>query len=219
MFKHTKTALLLPDVDECGKYRLGIEEDLSNPQTAHAVARWYKIMHEKGREYLRLNDTNLYSEFDLITPHNMDMVAHKSGTQDNPLWKVLRDNFSLIRQKIDALPYTLTYNDFYWTNLIVAKDGGSAMMFDYNLLGKGYVYSDVRNVTSSLADEAKQAFFDEYGEERICADEVAADSILVALHGLVVAYEKEQFPWWAEEELDKLKSGELLANLQKWMEL
>ena len=35
---------------------------------------------------------------------------------------------------------TLTYNDFYYTNMMVAKDKSSALMFDYNLLGKGYVY-------------------------------------------------------------------------------
>jgi len=91
-------------------------------------------------------------------------------------------------------------------------------MFDYNLLGRGYVYSDIRNVTSSLQGEAKLAFLDEYGEERISTDEIIADSVLVALHSLHVAYEREKFPWWAEEELSKLKNGELLANLLKWME-
>ena len=41
-----------------------------------------------------------------------------------------------------ASTWTLTYNDFYYTNLAVLKDGTSAIMFDYNLLGKGYAYAD-----------------------------------------------------------------------------
>jgi len=217
MLKHTKSALLLPDVDVSNVYRLGIEEDLSNPQTARAIARWYKIFHGKGREYMRTHNVALYSEFDTVTPQNMDILAEKSKTTDNPFWRVLSDNFTQIRKKIDALPFTLVYNDFYWTNLIVARDGESAMMFDYNLLGKGCVCSDVNNVTYSLKGEAKQAFFDEYGEVFVTAEEVAADSVLSPLHCLF--YHVEKLPTWAEIELNKLKSGELLAGLQKWLEL
>jgi len=216
LLKHTKTALLLPDVNASTKYRLGIEEDLSDPAVARAIARWYKILHEKGRKYLCAHNVNLYSELDTATPQNMEQIAQKSGTQDNPFWKVFKDNFTKIRQKVDALPYTLVYNDFYWTNLIVAKDGESAMMFDYNLLGKGCVCSDVNNVTSSLKDSAKQAFLDEYGDISITAEEVAADSVLSPLHCLY--YHLDKLPLWAEDELNKVKSRELLSNLLKWME-
>jgi len=216
MLKHTKTALLLPDVDISNQFRLGIKQDLSDPKTARAIAHWYKILHDKGRQYLHTHNVNLYSEFGTVTPQNMELVAQKSDTLDNPFWKALHENFPRIRQKIEELPYTLVYNDFYWTNLIVAKDGELAMMFDYNLLGKGCVCSDIRNVTSSLEGEAKQAFLDEYGEVHITAEEIAADNVLSTLHCLY--YHLEKLPLWIEEELNKLRNGELLGNLQKWLE-
>jgi len=50
--------------------------------------------------------------------------------------------YSKLREILD----TLTYNDFYWSNFIVRKDRQAALMFDYNLLGRGYRYSDMRNV-------------------------------------------------------------------------
>ncbi|NLO82194.1 MAG: hypothetical protein GX094_03920 [Clostridiales bacterium] len=36
--------------------------------------------------------------------------------------------------------------------------------FNDLLLGKGYVYSDIRNVCSSLGEQAKTVFLKEYGE-------------------------------------------------------
>ena len=104
----------------------------------------------------------MYDESDLITLDNIKLVAEKTGTIDHPLWQIILENDSLIHKRMDALPRTLTYNDFYWTNLIVSKDGKSALMYDYNLLGKGFAYSDIRNVISSLSSQAKEAFLEEY---------------------------------------------------------
>lgn len=77
------------------------------------------------------------------------------------------------------------------------------MMFDYNLLGKGYAYADVRNVCSSLSARAGEAFCEAYGainlrEKRI--DEVA--SVLTTLH---FACTRETFPGWAKGELACLR--------------
>lgn len=86
----------------------------------------------------------------------MDMVAERTGTRANALWNTLRERFVDMRRLIDSLPRTLTYNDFYWTNLVVSRDYTSAMMLDFNLLGKGYAFADIRNVTSSLNAEANE---------------------------------------------------------------
>jgi hypothetical protein len=83
-----------------------------------------------------------------------------------------------------SLSRTLTYNDFYYTNLAVRKDGTAALMFDYNLLGKGYVYSDIRNVCSSLGDEAQAAFLAEYGEVDRC--EITIDDVVSPIAALSV---------------------------------
>lgn len=67
----------------------------------------------------------------LFCPHGTAL-----NTQNNALWQAIAERYGAIRSRIDALPRTLTYNDFYWTNLIVSIDRERAFMFDYNLLGK-----------------------------------------------------------------------------------
>lgn len=118
--------------------------------------------------------------------------------------------------------FTLTYNDFYWTNLIVRKDKQGAMMFDYNLLGKGYRFSDFRNVCSSLSAEAGKAFVAEYehlyiqkhGSSRQAQEalERQIDGVAASLFSLITAYEREAFPQWAEAARTEAVNGVLLLK-------
>jgi predicted N-acetyltransferase YhbS len=216
MLKHTACALLLPDVENSPEYRLGCEEDLADLKVASALARWYRKLHGKGRAYLRQTDLALYDETDKITLANLDMVAHKTNTVANPLWQIIRQHFAEIRRRIAALPRTLTYNDFYWTNLVVARDRSEAMMLDFNLLGKGYVYGDLHNVTSALSPEAAAAFRREYGQV-FREEEKEAHECLSPLVGLIVACERESFPQWALPALEELKNGAVQENLIQWL--
>ena len=217
MLGYTENALLLPDVDADRDYRLGQERDLSDPQVARALAKWYRTLHEKGRAYLSRGEASLYDESDAITPDNMALIAEKTSTADNALWQAIAEHYDAIRSRIDALPRTLTYNDFYWTNLIVSKDRESAFMYDYNLLGKGTAYGDIRNVTCSLSQEAAKAFLEEYGTD-IPAEEKRADAFLSPLVTLFGACEGDTFPSWAESSLTELKNGDILKHLKEWLE-
>ena len=93
---------------------------------------------------------------------------------------------------MDGARRTLTYNDFYYTNLAVARDGGSALMYDYGLLGAGYAYADVRNVCSALRGGAREAFLEEYGP--VDGDEARLDAVVSVLNGLISAYGRERLP-------------------------
>ena len=86
-------------------------------------------------------------------------------------------------------------------------------MFDYNLLGKGYVASDIHNVTTQLGNEAKQAFLESYGnyDKR----EIVLHKVAGSLVGLCFACQREVFPKWAYDELEEVKNGKLLENLEK----
>ena len=153
---------------------------------------------------MKENIAELYDETDFITKENIEFIKEKTGTQNLPVWKLINDNFDIIVSKIKSLPRVLTYNDFYYTNLIVTKDKTSAFMFDYNLLGKGYVYSDIRNVCYSLGDCAEKAFLENYGEfdkSEIIVDDVA--SVLVTLYH---ACQRKIFPDWANATLNELKT-------------
>ena len=86
-------------------------------------------------------------------------------------------------------------------------------MFDYNLLGKGIAYGDIRNVTGSLSREAAEAFLEEYGDH-ISGEEKRADAFIAPLVTLHAACEQELFPSWAEGALKELKNGSILRSLE-----
>ena len=215
---YTQNAILLPDAEAGGEYRLGKESDLNNTKVAGAIARWYTMLHKKGRAYLSGSESPMYDESDVLTADNMRLIAEKTGTAENMLWHTITGNYDRIRSRIDALPRTLTYNDFYWTNLLVSKTGESAFMFDYNLLGKGIAYGDIRNVTGSLSPEAAAAFIQEYGDD-IDEEQKKADAFIAPLVTLANACRYETFPTWAAASLEELKNGELLKHLREWLQL
>ena len=202
----TETALLLEDIRE-SRWRLGREEDLHDPEVARLLAGWYRALHQAGEGYLRENPgAKFYDEYELVTPETLAMVQQKTGTGALPVWRYLEENFGRIEEAARQLGRTLAYNDFYYVNFAVARDKSAALMFDYNLLGKGTRYADVRNVLYSLSEEAGEAFREAYGFVPDPAEE-AADEVMAVLSTLVLAARRERFPGWAEEALAALREG------------
>lgn len=204
VFGFTDSAILMEDVSQSDIFRLATKEDLDDVVIASKIAEWYKLLHTSSENFVKENIAELYDETDFITRENIEFIKEKTGTKNLPVWKLINDNFDVIVSKIRSLPKVLTYNDFYYTNLIVAKDKTAAFMFDYNLLGKGYVYSDIRNVCSSLGEYAKKAFLETYGEfdkSEIIVDDVA--SVLITLYH---ACKRKNFPSWANGMLNSLKA-------------
>ena len=206
MIAHTDCSFIMEDIEH-SKYRLATEEDTSDPETAKKIAQWYNILHQNGREYA--NTHPMFDECDTITEENIYKIKERTGTDGLPVWTLIEDNFDKIHSIAIRLPRTLNYNDFYYTNLVVARDGSSVLVFDYNLLGKGYVYSDIRNVCCSLGnDDARKAFLTEYGNYD--EGEKLVDDVVDSLYSLYVACQRESFPGWANDLLEKLKDGTLL---------
>lgn len=204
VFGFTDSTILMEDVSQNDVFRLATNEDLNDVVVASKIAKWYKLLHTNSEDFTKENLAELYDETDFITKENIEFIKEKTGTQNLPVWKLINDKFDIIVSKIKSLPRVFTYNDFYYTNLIVAKDKSSAFMFDYNLLGKGYVYSDIRNVCYSLGEDAKNAFLETYGEfdkSEIIVDDVA--SVLVTLYH---ACKRKNFPSWANSVLNELKT-------------
>lgn len=200
----TDSALLLEDIDCSPTYRLGIEEDMSDPEVARRIAVWYKLLHRRGYGYICQSGESMYDEADFFTLENIACIKEKTVTQDAPAWVLLEQNYAAINDLLHKTRRTITYNDFYYTNMVVAKDKSSALMFDYNLLGKGYAYTDVRNVLSSLSEEAGKAFLDEYGD--FDPVEKALDDVVSVVVTLYLACLRDEFPWWAQALLDELNT-------------
>jgi len=200
----TDSALLLEDVSSSQFYRLGVKEDMHDCEVAERIAAWYKQLHTKGYDYVCQHGGSMYDEADFFTSENIAFIKEKTKTQDAPAWLLLEQHFSAISDFLRNVRRTLTYNDFYCTNMVVAKDKSNALMFDYNLLGKGYAYADLRNVLSSLSEEAGKAFLDEYGE--FDKSEKALDDVVSTVVTLFLACRRDTFPFWAQSSLDEINT-------------
>ena len=198
----TDSALLLEDIDCSPTYRLGIEEDMSDPEVARRIAVWYKLLHSRGYGYVCQSGESMYDEADFFTLENIAYIKEKTGTQDASAWVLMEQNYAAINDLLRKVRRTITYNDFYYTNMVVAKDKSSALMFDYNLLGKGYAYTDVRNVLSSLSEEAGKVYLDEYG--KFDPAEKALDDVVSVVVTLYLACQRDEFPWWAQALIDEI---------------
>lgn len=202
---NTDCCLLMEDIEQSPSFRLGCEEDIRDAKVISEIASWYKRLHTKGKAFLAENKMELYDENDVISPENIAFIKARTHTAHSPVWAELEKNWDTLCSLIKKADKTLTYNDFHYSNLIVAKDKSSAYMFDYNLLGKGCAYADIRNVTHSFTDADRERFISEYGgyqelEKRI--DDVA--SVLVTLY---FACKRDTFPKWAKASLQEIKNG------------
>jgi len=218
-----KTAFVMEDITVSEDWRLGAADDLNDVGVAKSLAQWYFIFHENGAAVSELD--TLYFEYDSLTEENFKMLIEKFP-EAKELFRFLLTNHEKLRKLIYAPSFTLTYNDFYWSNFVVRKDKKAAMMFDYNLLGKGYRFSDFRNVCWDMSNEAKTAFTGEYnrlyvekhGHNRTeaedferCIDDVAGD-----LFQLVLAFtEKADNPDWAESSKTEAQNGSLLSKVKQ----
>lgn len=212
-YGYTDNAILLEDLESSKKYRLGIDKDLKDKEVAKALATWYINLHNKGVSFAKDNKDIFYSEVDQLDIKNIKFIRLKSNTMDNTVWDLILNNFEIIKEKIYSLEQTLNYNDFYWTNLVVNKDKPEAFMFDYNFLGVGYRYSDIRNVCLSLSTEAGDVFIKEYGD--INAKEEIIDNFTAIIINLIFSYKKEVFPSWGKESLDSISNGKLEKAVRK----
>ena len=202
----TDAAFIMEDIATAGRYRLASEADMADVRVAENLAAWYRKLHDSSRAYVAEHGAEMYSETGLFTRPNIEFVMNKSGTQDMPVWNLILDHYEQIMDCINNTPMTLTYNDFYYTNMAVARDGTSAIMFDYNLLGKGHVYSDMRNVQYSLSQEAAAAFEDGYGKYDF-RTEMLIDDAVSPVVTLYMAYQRTNFPCWAQDSLEHVRCG------------
>lgn len=201
--------IVLADLADEG-WRRGTPDDLYDPHVARLLARWYDRLHAAGATLGAAELDGLYSEADLVAP---DTIAALAGRWPGLALQVAvaQDRLPAWRAAYRRLPRTLTYNDFWYTNLAVATDGTAALMFDLNLLGAGPRAADVRNVTVSLSEQAAAVFLAEYGTLAAARglpfdpDELAADEPLAHLATLVVAATAEETPHWALDSLAWLR--------------
>lgn len=217
-----EATLVMDDVSSSSEWRLGISEDLNDCEVAKRLAQWYIEFHDKGETVSELN--SLYFEYDCVTRENIEKLYSKIPEASELLQYVLL-RFGKLHELIFKPSFTLTYNDFYWTNFVVRKDKQAAMMFDYNLLGKGYRYSDFRNVCWSLSKDAGEAFISEYKRLYVLKHESSRqseellekqiDDVASSLFSLITAFGQEKLPQWPEHAKNETLNGTLLSKVKQ----
>jgi SAM-dependent methyltransferase len=215
----TANALLLEDLATSDVWRLAGEADLHRPETGAAVAEWYRALHAAGRAVLA--DPSgaadfLHREVDSLDAATILRIGERLGLAADPVWELAADRIEALKRALCALPETLTYNDFHWTNLALSRGEGHglrAVVFDYHLLGIGPAAGDYRNVTGSLEDPARRAFQVAYGE--VDEREAILDAPVAVLHALGVAVRRPALPRWALPLVSEVTTRGLEAKLRR----
>lgn len=216
-------ALLLEDLAASFEWRLASQEDVACAAVGRAVARWYRVFHRRGAELLARPGgapSFLRREIDRLDGDSIHAAGRHLALEGQAGWRLAMAQIEALKAAMRALPETLNYNDFYWTNLALSRTPGSerqAIVFDYHLLGIGVRFSDCRNVAGSLAGDAVAAFWQEYGppDKR----EEILDRPLAALVALVTAARLSTFPRWALSSRDHVLCGGLERDLMAALEL
>ncbi len=214
-------AILLEDLDASPVWRRATEEDVLDAATGVAVAQWYRAFHAAGRRVV--TDPAgppgfLKREVDELNPEVIRDMGRRLGLPDLPVWRLAAYHIETFKAAMRALPETLNYNDFYWTNLALARPGRppAAIIYDYHLVGIGLPYSDCRNVAGSLGEPAGSAFWEAYGpvdERQRLLDEPTS-----TLYSLLAAMRLPRFPRWGESSLEEARSGRLGLSIRLALE-
>lgn len=215
IYGFTESSILMEDIKFSNRYRLAVKKDMFNPKVIVSLARWYRELHRKGEMYLKNNKIKLYSEYDLITRESITFLKDKITVKNEKVWDILNSEIDRLHKFCKARR-TITYNDFYFVNMIVAKDYSEVFMFDYNMLGEGIRASDISNVTSSVK-KCGEKFIESYGG--IDSVEITVNNILAHIFAVLEGFKRGKFPDWAEESLKFLEGESFEKEIIKWREI
>ena len=217
------SAILLEDLNQSQAWRSASEADLRKSTTGNAVADWYKKLHASGFSAIRNPDEDLnflQPWIDTITIDKLDEAKASLGITGSSGWNLAVSNLDPLIEKYRSFHQTFNYDDFAAENLALSrtkKAGVGAVVFDYDQFTVGAVYSDWRNVTYSLKDDAREAFIDSYGP--VSEIERRLDNILSVFQGLITASKREKLPKWAFPLLDSIDNGEFETFVRAALEI
>jgi hypothetical protein len=213
----TAHSLALEDLERSPRWRQAEEADMARAETGLAVAAWYRALHEAGFRYLARPENRaggLTSWVDEIDVEQVALAGEKLGLVGCPGWASVLGRIEPLVARYRSFPQTFNYNDFASENLALSsgEDPLRAVVYDYDCFSTGTVYSDWRNVVSSLVDEGKAAFQEAYGS--VDDQEGLLDGPLSSLYGLIVAARRERLPGWARPLIEEVQSGELERSVR-----
>lgn len=208
---YTKKALLLADLRGHEQLRPARTADLLDPERIRFLAKWYKALHRAGRSAGDL--PGFGRETDALTLEGLRLLRERFG--DYPGASLLERRLPRLRERLASLGETLLYNDFALENLAAGRAQKFLFPYDYNCMGWGYPFADVRNVCRSLSAEMGAVFRQSYGASSPA--EVQADAVAAPLIALIHACALPDFPEWAASSRDALLSGAVARDADQWL--
>lgn len=205
-------SILMEDLTSNENTRLAAISDLKDEPIVRSLAKWYLKLHTSGKEYVNNNEIKtMYCELDSLSYQRIEYIREKSNYDDEEFWELFYKNFNNIK-KMYMDKVTITYNDFFYGNMGIVNNN-DVIMFDFNLMGIGLAYFDIKNVTYGFSDILYDIFMEEYGsydkEEELLYD------VLSPIISLDVAYRKNEFPKWGVDSLEELTSGKTKEKLKE----
>lgn len=203
-----KNLIVMQDINQLKGFRISVSDDIKDEKFLKNIAMWYKSLHTLGKtcDLAQIE----YSEYNCITKEN---ILKLKKVLDDSKVEMFLDSLPFFQKISKQLEYTLVYNDFYFDNIV--KSENEAFMFDYDLLGKGNVISDLNNVKSCLGEEKMEIFKKYYGKIDLKTNEKEYAYILSNVSSLIQANERKEFPKWANSVIQQIKSEKFEENLIK----
>lgn len=217
VYERTERALLLEDLNSSEYWRLADQFDIGESETGTAIANWYLKLHQVGQSAIRALSgpkAFLHPWVNIISRNSLIFAADVFDLKGQRIWDLVLGSSEILKKKYRKLPQTFNYNDFAAENLALSRSKDHplrAVIFDYDQFATGLVYSDIRNVISSLSGEAAAAFEITYGP--VVEEERILDQPLAILHGLIIASRRENKPAWVEPLLESISSGDIEAGI------
>ena len=206
-------AILMEDLHLSDIWKLASPRDVSDYNSGVALGKWYKDFHEKGVGLINDEDAAfLEREYDELTAKTIHWAAEQLGLSNCGGIQLAAEYIEAIKRKARTYPETVLYNDFSHENMALTHDGAEAAMFDYHLIGRGYRYSDIRNILSGLKGAAIDGFIEGYG--KYDESEKMMDDVLAPLYSLLVAAQRKTLPKWAKPIIKEVKKGLLEEKLR-----
>ncbi|MFO8060376.1 MAG: phosphotransferase [Bacillota bacterium] len=210
----SERSLLLDDLAASVNWRAATDEDLISPETAEAVARWYRALHRAGRRVASDPPPFLNRETSVLNRERVSALAARLQMEGEPSMKLAAESIEQLKDALHTLPQTLHHNGFCWTNLALSRETAPqrAVVYDYHLMGVGPACCDCRNVLSVLEGDATAAFRRTY--RPLPEEYFVLDEPLATLYALDQATTYSQLPAWAERLVRQFESGEFADSLR-----
>ena len=219
VFHLSSNMIIMEDLAASSDFRMATEDELNSVEVVKNLAIWLKDLHTKGK---KANKSNLYSEKDLLLDLQNNVLIDNEPIQQKFKNLITDDILSSqillalpnIIDKFDSLAITLTHNDGGVMQLVVGKD--SALMLDYDRLGRGYRYIDISNALSFIPSSLHNEFLLAYGKTD-WEDEKAFHSLFGSLVAIITAIEEhKENKAWAQSTLQYIKSDSFKSKLKSY---